>query len=235
MAPNPLRSLDRLERFSGLVIAARARGLTAQEVALESVRRAIVSGVFEPGDRLRQEDIAAAMHTSRIPVREALRVLEHEGLVTSEPNRGFTVAAVDAADIEEIYDLRILLECACLRLAIPLLEEADLRTLEAAADRLARAATPDEAVAARDSFYDYLYGIPGRPRTAALIGRLRNDVARALRRVASEDSGAVHAALLDALRAGDAELATSTLTAHYQRVALQIRRHLREAQAAQAR
>ena len=104
--------------------------MTAQELVLASVRKAILSGVLGPGARLRQEELAEVFGTSRIPVREALRALEYEGLVTSEPHRGFTVTALDADDVEEVYDLRILLESEAVRLALPLLTDEDLEDLE---------------------------------------------------------------------------------------------------------
>ncbi len=91
---------------------------------------AILSGVLGPGARLRQEELAEVFGTSRIPVREALRALEYEGLVSSEPHRGFTVTALDADDVEEVYALRILLESEAVRLALPLLTDEDLEELE---------------------------------------------------------------------------------------------------------
>jgi DNA-binding transcriptional regulator YhcF (GntR family) len=94
------------ERLQQIIDDARDDAVTGQEVVLVAVRRAILNGVFEPGARLRQEELAEVFGTSRIPIREALRALEFEGLVTSEPHRGFAVAALQADDVEEVYDLR---------------------------------------------------------------------------------------------------------------------------------
>ena len=105
-----------------IIAAARASSVTAQELVLGSLREAILAGVLSPGARLRQEDLAERFGTSRIPVREALRALEYEGLVASEPNRGFTVTELDADDVEEVYDLRIVLESHAVRVALPLLD-----------------------------------------------------------------------------------------------------------------
>ena len=83
-----------------IIAAARESSATTQDLVLTSLRDAIMAGVLGPGARLRQEDLAERFGTSRIPVREALRALEYEGLVHSEPNRGFTVTELDADDIE---------------------------------------------------------------------------------------------------------------------------------------
>ena len=116
-----------------------------------------------PGARLRQEELAELFGPAD-PVREALRALEYEGLVTSEPHRGFTVTSLDADDVEEVYDLRIVLEGHALRLAVPLLTDDDLSELGQLYDEMTTAATPDEQLAAREHFYLRLYSVSGRPR-----------------------------------------------------------------------
>ena len=83
---------------------------TAQEVAVGWLRDAIAAGELRPGERIGQEAVAAEIGVSLIPVREALRILESEGLVTYRPRRGYLVTELDLADFEEIYRLRALLE-----------------------------------------------------------------------------------------------------------------------------
>jgi DNA-binding GntR family transcriptional regulator len=83
--------------------------LRSQLVA-RRLREAIVEGRYAPGERLRQEEIASEMGISRVPVREALRQLETEGLVTLAPHAGATVARLDPHDLDEIYAIRIALE-----------------------------------------------------------------------------------------------------------------------------
>lgn len=218
-------------QFLEIIEETRGEKLTVQELVLESVRRAILAGVIEPGARLRQEELADLFGTSRIPVREALRALEYEGLVTSEPHRGFTVTSLDADDIEEVYELRILLEGQAVRLAIPMMTDEDLTELEELFGRMKSAATPDEQLAARERFYTRLYSITGRPRLVGLIARLRQEVARALRWATIQHSGAVHESFWDAIKTGDPERAVAQLAGHYRRVAALIRRHIKEADA----
>lgn len=214
-----------------IIAEARASNVTAQDLVLTSVRAAILAGVLSPGARLRQEDLAERFGTSRIPVREALRALEYEGLVTSEPHRGFTVTELDADDVEEVYDLRIVLESHAVRVALPLLTDEDLEELEQLYKAMATAATPDEQLAARERFYIRLYSVSGRPRLVGLIVRLRQEVARALRWPTLQHAPSHHEQFFEAVKIGDADRAVAQLAGHYQRVATLIRRYLREAEA----
>jgi DNA-binding GntR family transcriptional regulator len=76
----------------------------------EEIRQAIVEGRLAPGSRLKEEELARELGISRTPIREALLVLQAEGLVDSAPNRGATVRVHDAEDLDDMYRLRALLE-----------------------------------------------------------------------------------------------------------------------------
>lgn len=218
-----------------IIADAAERKLTAQDLVLTSLREAILTAALPPGTRLRQEKLAEMFGTSRIPVREALRALEYEGLVTSLPYRGFTVTELDADDIEEVYDLRILLEGHAVRLAVPLITEHDLKALEELYAAMSGAAEGDAQLAARERFYIRLYSITGRPRLVSVISRLRQEVARSLRWPTLQHAPAHHAQFFDAIREGDQEKAASQLASHYRRVAILIRRYLRDAAVTQRR
>ena len=222
---------DQTEKLVAIIDAARSENVTAQDVVLVSVRQAILSGVLGPGARLRQEELADIFGTSRIPVREALRALEYEGLVTSVPHRGFTVTALDADDVEEVYDLRILLESEAVRLALPLLTDEDLDDLERLFRVMQDADSPDDQLAAREQFYLRLYSVTGRPRLVGLIVRLRAEVARVLRWATIQHSSSIHEHFFEAVRVGDADRAVAHLAGHYHRVAVLIRRYIKEAEA----
>lgn len=219
------------DKLTAIIDASREENVTAQELVLASVRKAILSGVLGPGARLRQEELADTFGTSRIPVREALRALEYEGLVTSEPHRGFTVTALDADDVEEVYDLRILLESEAVRLALPLLTDDDLEDLEVLFGTMQSAQTPNDQLAAREQFYLRLYSVTGRPRLVGLIMRLRQEVARVLRWATIQHSSSIHEHFFEAVRVGDADRAVAHLSGHYRRVAILIRRYIKEAEA----
>jgi DNA-binding GntR family transcriptional regulator len=220
---------SRKAQLDRIIAANAAKDPTAQDLVLGSMREAILTAALPPGTRLRQEKLAELFGTSRIPVREALRALEYEGLVTSLPRRGFTVTELDADDIEEVYDLRILLESHAVRLAVPLITDEDLQILEDLYAKMVRATTADDQLAAREAFYMRLYSITGRPRLVAQISRLRQEIARSLRWPTLQHAPEHHERFLEAIRAGDADGAAAQLASHYRRVAILIRRYLRDA------
>ena len=220
----------RLER---IIADTATKKLTTQDLVLTSMREAILTAALPPGTRLRQERLADLFGTSRIPVREALRALEYEGLVSSLPYRGFTVTELDADDIEEVYDLRVILESHAVRLAVPLMTDEDLQTLEEHYAEMVAAEAGDAQLAARERFYTHLYSMTGRPRLVALISRLRQEVARSLRWPTLQHAPEHHEQFFEAIRAGDAERAASQLASHYRRVAILIRRYIRDASAAE--
>lgn len=96
------------------------------DVLAEALRRDIAEGRLRPGEPLRQEELALRFGTSRIPVREALRSLQAEGLVNYSPNRGATVTIVSDTEILEMLEVRIALECHALRLAVPHAADSDI-------------------------------------------------------------------------------------------------------------
>lgn len=222
-------------RLDSIIAEAAARKLTAHDLVLTSLREAILTAALPPGTRLRQEKLAEVFGTSRIPVREALRALEYEGLVTSLPYRGFTVTELDADDIEEVYDLRILLESHAVRLAVPLMTDEDLQTLDELYSEMIGAEAGDAQLAARERFYIRLYSMTGRPRLVGLISRLRQEVARSLRWPTLQHAPEHHEHFFQAVKSGDPEGAASQLASHYRRVAILIRRYLRDASVAERR
>jgi DNA-binding GntR family transcriptional regulator len=94
------------------------------------LREAILSGELRPGDRIRQEDVAERLGASRLPVREALRMLEAEGLTEHEPHRGARVPRLTRHEVDVVYRMRERLEPLALVESIPRLREEDLDRLE---------------------------------------------------------------------------------------------------------
>lgn len=94
------------------------------------LREVILSGEFEPGERLVQEEWAEKLGVSRMPIREALQQLEVEGLVKIEPRRGAIVTPISTEDIREIYHLRSLLEGEAVKMSLPNLSDEDVIQLE---------------------------------------------------------------------------------------------------------
>src|SRR5687767_7810298 len=98
---------------------ARAKFGTAQEEAYTYLREAILSGHYPGGTRLDLNEIARAVRASRMPVREAIRQLDAEGLVSIRPNRGAVVTQLTADDIVELFETRAVLEGLAARVAAP--------------------------------------------------------------------------------------------------------------------
>jgi DNA-binding GntR family transcriptional regulator len=89
-----------------------------QEAVVDGIRDMIVNGQLQPGDRLRQDELATTFGVSAMPIREALRQLQAEGLVTFEPRRGAAVSTLSLSDYEEIYRIRESLEILAVRWAV---------------------------------------------------------------------------------------------------------------------
>jgi DNA-binding GntR family transcriptional regulator len=96
----------------------------------QTVRRAILNGVFTPGQMLRQNEVAAWLGVSRSPLREALPRLEAEGMVVLHPRRGYAVISLDPAEIAELFDLRILLEAELARHAVERRQPQDIERVQ---------------------------------------------------------------------------------------------------------
>src|SRR3954449_11147504 len=195
---------------------------TAQQHALEWLRRAIVSGELGPRQRVNEEDVAERIGLSVAPVREALRVLEQEGQVTYLPRRGYFVTELRMADLEEIYALRALLEARAARHALPVLDDEALERVRDAARACVDAArTGDVAaeLAANRRFHFGLLDVPGQPHALRVI-RLLWDSTEAYRAMYynSPDeraaANAAHGRIVEAARARDARRLVAELDAH---------------------
>lgn len=151
----------------------RKRQGTAPETIAAALRVDILSGKTKPGALLRQEDLAAQFAMSRIPVRDALRLLEAEGLVTIATNRGAQVVRFSRDEVAEIYHLRILLECDCLGVAIARMSKTELDRI----DRIRQRAEIDAATPEWNdgdwSFHEALYRPSGHGRQIEMIKGLR--------------------------------------------------------------
>jgi DNA-binding GntR family transcriptional regulator len=195
---------------------------TAQEAVLVEVRSRILRGDIAPGSPVRQEDLAASLGVSRVPVREALRMLESEGHVTYIPHRGYRVTELDLDDLEEIYHLRALIEDDLARRALARPDVGHVESVRAAHARLATAEAseptePTTLAAANRAFHWAI--LRPTPRAERILTTLwdASEVYRA-RWFALSDNvtrGALeHVRALAAVEAGDSEALVAILTEH---------------------
>lgn len=105
----------------------------------EQVRTAIWNGTFKPGERIVETVIADQLNVSRAPVREALSILERDGIVVSLPRKGYYVTDFTDKDIEEVYEFRVLLEEGALRRAVERFTPHDIARMQAIIEELADA------------------------------------------------------------------------------------------------
>lgn len=207
--------------LQGIAESVRGSFQTIEEMTQSFIREAIVQGAFPPGQRLNLDRIAATLGVSRMPVRAGLRQLESEGLLTIHPYRGATVSVLTAAEIAEIYELRILLESHLLELVITNLDDDALDALQSEMNDLKASDAHGSRVDKRQAFYETLYARANRPRALAQVNQLRSAVGRylLLQRV---EEGLVHEELLHFLRAQDVEGAKRWLSTHLSRVSVRL-------------
>src|SRR5450631_3628826 len=187
---------------------------TAQEAILAELRRFIVTGVLRPGQKIVQDSLAAELGVSRVPLREALKILEGEGQVTYSAHRGYCVTELSLSDLVEVYRIREILEAEAVTIAVPQLTPEDIDRLEEAERDVQAAAGNADVIAmttANRRFHFALIDACALPRLMWLI-RLLWDATEVYRAVYYNEAAhrervaAEHRALVAAVRAGDAQL-----------------------------
>jgi DNA-binding GntR family transcriptional regulator len=196
---------------------------TKRDLIVRELRSLIVGGELERGSRMQQDDLARRFDSSITPVREALRLLEAEGLVVSEPHRGVRVASVDLETIKGKYVSRRLLESYAMQRATRRLSRRDLdiaHELMQAATPAADGGTGDDAAASREAntrFHFFFYDRCAMPGLAAEISGLWDTFPWDLL-LGSEgrgrDSAAEHQAIYDAVVAGDLDAVARATEVH---------------------
>jgi len=202
--------------------AAPIQRQTVASMTIEALRERILRGDYPEGEPLRQDALADELGVSRIPVREALRQLEAEGLVTFSPHRGAVVSTLSLEEIEELFELRADIECELLRRAMP----------NTTAEQLARATDVlDEFDAALEAgeaerwgplnwrFHSALYAPARRNFTMGVLQKLHQHSDRYFRmHVVLARGGALanqqHREITDAVRDQDVKGALRLLRTH---------------------
>lgn len=213
-------SMDQAPVFrleSGAISANRQ---TAYEYVLGVLRRAILNGELQSGSRLVQADLAAMLEVSTTPVREALRDLATEGLVQFDAHRGAIVSELSEEEVQQIYEIRMVLEPLAMRQAVPNITDALLGRLRELHQSMVAEPHAFDWVDRNRVFHMAVYEASSSPRLASIIRNLQDASVMyigaslqqqpGLRSHANED----HAAILDALENRDVEAAVKALEAH---------------------
>jgi DNA-binding GntR family transcriptional regulator len=212
-------------------VAAPSRRPTAQHRAAETLRAAILEGELRPGQRVNQEAWAARVGVSPIPLREALRSLAGEGLVTYRPRRGYVVTELDIAELEDVYALRRLLETEALQRGVERATEADVAALRTAAAACRRAAARGDVAAQLEAnrlFHARLHGLAGSRQLSRLIDLLwdSTEAYRALYYALpgeAADANRAHEGIVAAVRERDVRSAIALQDDHRMRALTRLR------------
>jgi DNA-binding GntR family transcriptional regulator len=190
---------------------------TAHSYAYESLRARILSGELTPGTALIQANLAKELGVSMTPIREALRNLATEGLVTMSTHRGATVTQLDIEDAKEIYRIRLQLEPSAVAMAVLEADNAMFDRAQTLIDRMAEASGP-EWIALNQEFHQLLVSPAKSPRLVGILKGLQEAatlyVGMALSHRRAPAPETEHSAILDAYRRRDASAASAAVANH---------------------
>lgn len=205
--------------------------LTLVDQVASAIREWIFSGRLAPNERIREEQVAETLSVSRGPVRDALRQLRAEGLVTSERNKGSFVTLLTHDDLTELYQIRTILEKLAVELVVDNLNPGAIEALEKRVIEIRRAGVEtdvDALLYADMAFHQEIYNRSGSRRLFETWATLRSQIAFALKRrqettTSYRDMMAEeHQEILDLIKIGDKKAAVDAIEKHirgaYERV-----------------
>ena len=206
--------------YRALAEAVGPRTGATQEWVFRVLKEGIISGQLKGGTQLKQDEVSAALTVSHIPVREALRQLEAQGLVTIHPNRGSTVTQLSRSTLEDMMEIRASISYYIARRAIPLMTAEDLDELQAVVEEQKAAKDLFEEERLNYKFHEILTRRAKNKVADMFIELIHCNADRYLRDALYADSDrrnlsiAEHQGILDACRAGDVEKASTLLHDH---------------------
>jgi DNA-binding GntR family transcriptional regulator len=210
----------------------RPAGGAASTRVASFLRDGILTGRISPGERIRQEEVAERFGASRLPVREALRMLEAEGLTEHEPNKGARVPSLTMHELDVIYQMRERLEPLALAESLQHLSDADVERLHDVQARIEANTDIGEFLALDREFHLLTYAECPIDQLTTMVTRLWNST-QYYRRAYVSLSGpgrmwvvqAEHRLLLDAIQRRDAVDAERFLSGHIRRTRIELDRH----------
>lgn len=196
-----------------------------RDIVYDYLREALVDGVIKPGERIVERTYAEKFNVSRTPIREVLRKLEMEGFVEYIPRRGIVAKGLNAAEIEEIYAIRISLERLAIRTAVGKISAAQLNRVKKVHEKTIAANEQDDVatvVTQMRKFDDLLFEAANMPKLQKMIAGLQESL-RSYRKInlsgGSRRSLAIdeHGEILKAVINKDSDLAEQLVIAHIER------------------
>lgn len=196
---------------------------SASETISKYLRGAIIAGQLQEDEPIRQDEIAQLFNVSKIPVREALKRLEAEGLVQFVRNRGAVVTRIAEPELAQIFEVRVMLEGQVMRLAVPNMTPELLDKAEAICDEFLEEGNASRWSELNWKFHCCLYEAAQRPFLLNLIRSMHDKLERYLRVQMTIESGKEraheeHREIVEVCRKGDAELAAKIVEKHIEGV-----------------
>jgi len=198
------------------------RSLT--QIIVEQIRQGIYEGDYKPGARVNIADLAHSFNASAVPVREALRNLEAEGLVEFRPNRGVVIRELSASEVRELFLIRFPLELLAATQAAFHADDAALDSLQATLERMDEVVNTEEWLVLHDQFHHDFYSLSQLPRLIQYIEILRGQMRPYAKLYLSDPkhvqmAQAEHYVMVGAMRANDPHGVRPALVEHLRRPA----------------
>ncbi len=189
---------------------------------VDHIKSSILNGEIMPGDRLKENDMAQRLDVSRTPTREAFRILAAQGLVEITSNKGVRVALINKTDLADLFEMRLLLELYCLQKFVNKVTQSEIRELELALQKMAKAVDDNDSTAYLQhsfSFHIYYINKCRNKRLISVFEVLRNNIRCAqifyMRKAkARKESVEEHRAIWLAIKAGDVAKSETALRNH---------------------
>lgn len=209
--------------------------LPLRDVVFNNLRQAILKGELKPGERLMEISLSNRLGVSRTPVREAMRMLEQEGLVIMIPRKGAQVAEITEQDLDDVLEVRLGLEQLAVRFACERITDGELEKLGHAAEKFEKTAQKKDlsAVAEADvAFHEVIYQATHNRRLVQMISNLREQMYRYRIEYLKDVEGRKtlakeHQSIWEAMERGEKEEAIEKMTQHILRQQEGIRKNLK--------
>lgn len=210
--------------------------LPLRDVVFQTLREAILRGTIKPGERLMEIQLSQQLGVSRTPVREAIRMLELEGLVNMTPRKGAAVAAISEKSLRDVLEVRCALEELSVRLACERMSWEQFEKLRMANVKFAQVAeSEDITVIAKsdEAFHDIIYYSTDNDKLILLLNQLREQMYRyRVEHIKMKERRSLlireHQEIIDALRERDSQTAVLVMRRHINNQEIQVGRKIKE-------
>lgn len=210
--------------------------LPLRDVVFNTLREAILKGELKPGERLMELQLAAKLGVSRTPIREAIRMLEQEGLAVTIPRKGAEVARMTEKDMEDVLEIREALDELAAKIACTRMTEDQLKQLETIKETFVESTRSHDVkrIAEADvSFHDVIYEATGNPKLVSMLNNLREQIYRYRVEYLKEEKNyptliGEHEAIVEALYARNQDEVVRAMHTHIENQASAVKEIIRE-------